>query len=83
MCFQLITIQYTGNQYNFVSLDTDNQPSVIVNPGSYVILFHSQDYSGYFRPDIQKIAEQIIANHNGTMVSAQSPSQPVLYYLNQ
>ncbi len=81
MCFQLITIRYVGDQYHFVSIDTGNSAPVVVNPGSYIVLFNSQEQGGYYRADDQKIAEQIIADHNGTMISPQATSQPVVYHL--
>jgi hypothetical protein len=80
MCFPLITVLYDSNQYQFISLKSDNARPV-VNAGSYLIVFNSMAHSGYFRKDIQEIAEQITIDHPVELVSSQSTSQPVVYLI--
>jgi hypothetical protein len=80
LCFPLITILYDDDQYHFISITPDN-PKPVVSSGSYLIVFNSQVYTGYFREDIQKIVEQTITEPNVQLISQQSTSRPVLYLI--
>jgi hypothetical protein len=80
LCVPLITILYDSDQYQFNIIKSDT-PEPLVASGSYLIIFNSYAHGGYYREDVQKIAEQIITEHPVKLVSLQSSSQPVLYVL--
>jgi hypothetical protein len=80
MCAPLITVLYNNDQYHFIPITPDNQKPV-VEPGFYLIILNSQAYGGYFKENIQKIAEQIITEHAVKSVSAQLTSRPVVYLI--
>jgi hypothetical protein len=80
MCAPLITVLYNKDQYHFIPITPDNQ-NPVVEPGYYLIILNSQAYGGYFKEDIQKIAERIVTEHSAKSVSAQSTSRPVVYLI--
>jgi hypothetical protein len=80
MCFDLISILYNPDQFHFVSITTD-EPKKIFGGRSYLILFNSQRHS-YFAGDLQKKAEQIVAERKSELISEPSSTQPVLYLIN-
>jgi hypothetical protein len=80
LCAPLITVLYDNDQYHLIPITPDNQITV-VKPGYYLIILNSQAYGGYFRENIQKIAEQIVTEHAAKSISAQSTSHPVVYLI--
>lgn len=80
MCSPLVRILYDDDQYRFIPITPDT-PKPVLDPGAYLIILNSQVYGGYFRENIQKIAEQIINEQNVQLVSMQATSQPVLYLI--
>jgi hypothetical protein len=80
MCSPLISILYEDNRYRIIAITPDNLDP-IVDPGSYLIVFNSQDFGGYFRENIQKIAERILTERKVQLVSTQLTSRPVIYLI--
>lgn len=80
MCAPLITVLFNKDQYHFIPITPDNQKPV-VEPGFYLIILNSQAYGGYYRENIQKIADQIVIEHPVKSVSTLSTSRPVVYLI--
>jgi hypothetical protein len=80
LCFPLITSLYDESQYQFIPIRAE-EPKPNINPGSFLIVLNSNRYTGYFREDIQRIAEQLASEHDKELLSPPSTTQPVLYFI--
>jgi hypothetical protein len=80
MCFPLITSLYEDNEYQFIPIRSE-EPIPNINPGSFLIILNSNRYTGYFREDLQQIAEQLANQHDKELLSPPSTTQPVLYFI--
>jgi len=80
LCFPLIESLYDDNQYQFIPLRAE-EPKPNIPTGSFLMILNSKRYTGYFREDIQGLAEQIASEHDKELISAPTTTQPVLYFI--
>ena len=80
LCFPLITSLYEDNQYQFIPIRAE-EPIPNINPGNFLVILNSNRYTGYFREDLQQIAEQLASEHDKELISPPSTTQPVLYFI--
>ncbi len=80
LCFPLITSLYQDDQYQFVPIRSE-EPLPNVTPGTFLVILNSNMYTGYFREDLQKLAEQIASQHDKELLSPATNGQPLLYFI--